>query len=96
MLYLKYFVFFVISFLIFCIPISNRPLFNYAYDSLAPITQKLFTFIKNEGSKKLEEGEKVGTKYILDKVPEKIKKVEMPKSEEPLSIEEKEFLEQIL
>jgi len=96
MLYLKYFIFFLISFLIFCIPISDRPLFNHAYDTLSPITKKLFAYIKKEGVQKLEEGKKVGAKYIIDSVPEKIKKVEIPQSEEPLSIEEKEFLEQIL
>lgn len=86
----------MVSFLIFCIPISDRPLFNHAHEALSPITKKLFTFLKKEGTQKLEEGKKVGTKYILDSVPEKVKKVEIPKSEEPLSIEEKEFLEQIL
>jgi hypothetical protein len=96
MLYLKYFIFFLLSFLVLCIPISDKPLFFHAYDTFSPFTKQLFTFVKKEGEEKLDEGKKVGAKYIMDTVPEKIKKMDIPKSSEPLSIEEKEFLEQIL
>ena len=96
MLYLKYFIFFLVSFIVFCIPISDKPLFYYAYNTFAPITKQLFTFVKNEGEQKLDEGKKVGKEFIMDTVPEKIKKMDIPKTAEPLSIEEKEFLKQIL
>ena len=96
MLYLKYFIFLVVSFLVFCIPISDKPIFFHAYDTFAPITKQLFTFVKKEGEEKLDEGKKVGKEFIMDTVPEKIKKMDIPKTAEPLSIEEKEFLEQIL
>ena len=96
MRYLKYFIFFLIIFLILCIPISDKPLFYHAYKAFEPMTKQLFTFVKTEGEKKLDEGKKVGTEYLRDNIPEKIQKMDIPKSEEPLSIEEKEFLEQIL
>jgi hypothetical protein len=93
--YIKYFLILTASFLILCIPISDRPLFLYAYDIFAPATKKLFTYIRNEGTQKLDEGKRVGAE-LIQKIPEKIKKVEIPKSEEPLSIEEREMLEQVL
>ncbi len=96
MRYLKYFIFFLLIFLILCIPISDKPLFYHAYEAFEPLTKQLFTFVKKEGEKKLDEGKKVSTEYLMDNVQDKIKKMDIPKSEEPLSIEEKEFLEQIL
>ncbi len=96
MIYLKYFSLFLLSFLIFCIPISDKPLFFHAYGLFSPVTTKLITYIKEEGKEKIEEGKKVGEKAIIESVQKEIKKVDIPKSEEPLTIEEKEMLKQIL
>ena len=93
MKFLKYSIFFLVIFLVLCIPVSDRPLFLYAYDVLSPVTKKIFMLVEKEGKQKMEEGKEAGVKRMLDAVPDKIN---IPKSEEPLSIEEKEMLEQIL
>ena len=59
---LKYSIFFIFSFLILSIPISNNPLFFHLYKPLRPYIEVMF----NEAGEKSKEKIKAGREYLLN------------------------------
>ncbi|TDJ05732.1 MAG: hypothetical protein E2O68_06015 [Deltaproteobacteria bacterium] len=66
---LKYLIFFVFSFLILSIPISDTPLFFHLHKPLKPYIAVVFNKVQIESRKKV----RAGKEMILESLPEKIR-----------------------
>lgn len=65
---IKYSLYFVISFLILSIPISDREVFYHLHRPLRPYIEIIFNKVENKSKEKIEEGKKLGVKYLRDSV----------------------------
>ena len=65
MFLVKFLVYFVISFGILCIPLSNRPLFTYLHKFTAP----MWSDIKQTTTNGIRNTQKLGHKMFSDAVP---------------------------
>lgn len=97
MFLIKFLLYFSLSFFILNIPISGNPLF-YSLENVArPVTDKLFTFMKEKSKNSLDETKKLFTNTVPPKKDVvKVKNSSTKKPMEKYTSEEREFLQNIL
>ncbi len=109
MFILKFFFYFTISFIILCVPVSQKNIFYYLDKAAAPYTEEIFSVIRS----KAIEGKKIGENFFNNSTPKVSDSVnssysstkkknnleeqlEHDHSEEPYTVEEKQMLLDIL
>jgi len=107
MFVLKFIFYFTLSFIILCVPVSQKNVFFYLDKAAAPYTKEIFSIIK----KKAIEGKKIGKKFFNNSTPKVSDSVNSSYSstqkehdlghhhghhEEPYTVEEKQMLLNIL
>ena len=97
MFLIKFLLYFSLSFFILNIPISGNPLF-YSLENVArPVTDKIFTFMKEKSTDSINETKKLFTNTVRQK--KDVVKVKRSSTKKPMgkyTSEEREFLENIL
>ncbi|GEM_PF-4273031 len=66
---LKLMIYSIALFLIFSIPVNEKPLFNYVYSQTAPHTDKLFQVIMEKVRSGINTGKRVGSKFFSNISP---------------------------
>ena len=106
MMLLKFSFYFVLSYMILCIPLKERQVFDHLYQLTSPYTESLFSIIKVKGKEGLEESKKIFSntkpshgdkvKSRLSSIQKKSLRKEIESPSESYTNEEKELLKKIL
>lgn len=107
--FLKFSLYFVISFSILCVPLQNKLLFVHLYEKLIPKSERMVTGIKDNTQNSLKKGLSFTKKFFENSKPTSLLKigevVEKNKdnmeevyeeTKENISAEEEKFLQKIL
>ena len=105
MFVIKFILYFSLSFFILNIPIGGNPLFYSLEEVARPITDNLFTFMKESSKESIKKGTEATKKLFTNTIPPKastkkdVVKEKRSSTKKPLgkyTEEEKEFLQNIL
>ncbi|TNE98089.1 MAG: hypothetical protein EP326_10430 [Deltaproteobacteria bacterium] len=72
---LKFTIYFSISFVILCIPIQNRTLFNLIHKHASPYTTQIFSEVEKAASNQIQKGSKFTKKFFSNSNPDQQDKV---------------------
>jgi hypothetical protein len=76
--FFKFSIYFILSFLILSVPISDRPIFFYLYEKVSPYSQTFFNSLKKEAAEGIKQGKQIG-KNLFEVDPKVLnKKLESP------------------
>ena len=87
--FLKFFLYFSISFAILCIPMQNKILFVRLYEVIGPKSGKLVTNFGESTSKSIKQGLKISKQFFDNSKPQSIEEIKGSISSGVVQVEKK-------